>query len=289
MKYNEAAVYWLHLPEHSDPLTEGYIGVSKNPVSRMATHIRRASENRHHNHNLIKIIKEKGKTSIIKDIILYGQETFCYEVENDLRPNPNIGWNIAEGGRIGSGARPGVPKNKELIEKRRLDKIKAKQDREFRFTQGTATKEDLEIINKEKEKAIQVKKAQLKIDPNETISDHILGFRPICTNCGKNYCAINYIRKDKKYYRRLCDKCGSKRTKTKVSEPKWKLSGYKKKSACDLCGFKSIFSSQITVFHIDGNLENCQFINLRSICLNCIEVVKRKQVNWRRGDLQVDY
>jgi hypothetical protein len=42
------------------------------------------------------------------------------------------------------------------------------------------------------------------------------------------------------------------------------------------------------VFHIDGNLENSELTNLRSICLNCIEVVKRKEVNWKRGDLQVD-
>jgi len=24
-------VYWIHLPEHTDMFTEGYIGVSKNP------------------------------------------------------------------------------------------------------------------------------------------------------------------------------------------------------------------------------------------------------------------
>jgi hypothetical protein len=30
-------------------------------------------------------------------------------------------------------------------------------------------------------------------------------------------------------------------------------------------------------------------VNLRSICLNCIEVVKKKQVTWRRGDLMVDH
>jgi hypothetical protein len=29
--------------------------------------------------------------------------------------------------------------------------------------------------------------------------------------------------------------------------------------------------------------------NLRSICLNCVEVVKKKDVTWKRGDLEVDY
>lgn len=69
----------------------------------------------------------------------------------------------------------------------------------------------------------------------------------------------------------------------------WEKTGYKKKTACDLCGFKSLFPSQITVFYIDGNLNNTEYSNLRSICLNCIEVVKKKEITWKRGDLQVDY
>jgi hypothetical protein len=52
--------------------------------------------------------------------------------------------------------------------------------------------------------------------------------------------------------------------------------------------FNSLFTSQITVFHVDGNLENTNHTNLRSVCLNCIEVIKRKEVNWKRGDLVVD-
>ena len=71
--------------------------------------------------------------------------------------------------------------------------------------------------------------------------------------------------------------------------PKWKGSGYKKKPTCDLCGFKSLFPSQMTVYHIDGNLENIALNNLRTICLNCVEVVKKKNVTWRRGDLEIDY
>jgi len=112
--------------------------------------------------------------------------------------------------------------------------------------------------------------------------------RPICKHCNKNYCAINYHRNDITHYRSKCDECGRVKNKLKPRTPKWKSKGYKKKTTCDLCGFHSLFTSQITVFHIDGNLENSELTNLRSICLNCIEVVKRKEVNWKRGDLQVD-
>ena len=68
----------------------------------------------------------------------------------------------------------------------------------------------------------------------------------------------------------------------------WERAGYKKKSQCDICGFKCLYHTQIAVFFVDGNLENVVFTNLKSICLNCIEVIKHKKVNWKRGDLAVD-
>jgi calcineurin-like phosphoesterase family protein len=43
------------------------------------------------------------------------------------------------------------------------------------------------------------------------------------------------------------------------------------------------------VFHIDGDLTNVSHHNLRTICLNCVEVVKRRDVTWKRGDLLVDW
>ena len=113
--------------------------------------------------------------------------------------------------------------------------------------------------------------------------------RPFCKTCNRNYAAVNYIRNEKTYYRSICDECGKKKNKLKPLKPSWTKSGYKKKSTCDLCGFKSLFSTQITVFHIDGRLENTLQTNLRSICLNCVEVVKKKEVNWKRGDLEIGY
>lgn len=113
--------------------------------------------------------------------------------------------------------------------------------------------------------------------------------RPICNICNKNCCAINYTKKGITHYRSICDECGRKKKKLKPRTSSWQKSGYKKKATCDLCGFKSLFTSQITVFHIDGKLENASHTNLRSICLNCVEVVKKKEVNWKRGDLQIDY
>jgi len=113
--------------------------------------------------------------------------------------------------------------------------------------------------------------------------------RPICSSCNKNPKAINYIRDGITHYRSICDECGSKKAKKKPTRSTWEKAGYKKKPVCDICGFKSVYHSQMTVFHIDGDLRNAKFTNLRTICLNCVEVVKRTQVTWKRGDLQVDY
>jgi hypothetical protein len=44
----------------------------------------------------------------------------------------------------------------------------------------------------------------------------------------------------------------------------------------------------MVVFHVDGNLTNNELVNLRTICLNCIEVVKRKEPIWKLGDLEID-
>ena len=69
----------------------------------------------------------------------------------------------------------------------------------------------------------------------------------------------------------------------------WQRAGYEKDKVCFLCGFKSLYSTQMVVYHIDGKPQNTDFTNLRTVCLNCIEVVKRKEIIWVRGDLTVDY
>lgn len=70
--------------------------------------------------------------------------------------------------------------------------------------------------------------------------------------------------------------------------PRWQLDGYKKKPACDRCGFKAKHNSQLLVFHVDGNLNNSNQRNLRTICLNCATDLQRRDVTWRAGDLEPD-
>ena len=115
--------------------------------------------------------------------------------------------------------------------------------------------------------------------------------RPVCGTCYGRPRAIAYTRPSGKIqYRSLCEHCLKlkKTGKLSSSKPSWQLNGYKKKPTCDLCGFRARYSNQLTVHHVDGNLNNSSMINLRTVCLNCVEVVKRTQSTWRIGDLTVD-
>jgi hypothetical protein len=112
--------------------------------------------------------------------------------------------------------------------------------------------------------------------------------RPYCKVCGKNPRAAAYYRNNKRYYRSRCERCIKNNKLLPTPKPRWSTKGYTKKKICDICGFKSKYQSQIVVYHIDGNLNNCELINLRSICLNCVEVVTRRNTLWRRGDLVAD-
>jgi hypothetical protein len=70
--------------------------------------------------------------------------------------------------------------------------------------------------------------------------------------------------------------------------PRWQAAGYKKKFVCDRCGFKSKYSAQLLVYHIDGNLHNTELYNLKTVCLNCVVDLQKQDLPWRPGDLEPD-
>jgi len=112
--------------------------------------------------------------------------------------------------------------------------------------------------------------------------------RPFCKVCGVLPRAVAYHKYDRVYYRSMCTVCQRRGRKQKAPVPRWQLDGYKKKPACDKCGFKARYPSQLFVFHLDGDLNNSNQRNLRTVCLNCGVEVKRSDVTWRLGDLEPD-
>jgi len=85
------SVYWIHLPEHTDMFTQGYIGVSVRPMDRLYEH---ANGGNAHLSNAI----NKYGSKIILSTVLIGLKEYCYEIEEKLRPTDHIGWNITKGG-----------------------------------------------------------------------------------------------------------------------------------------------------------------------------------------------
>ena len=110
-------IYWIHLPEHTNIFEEGYIGVSINPKKRLVEHKKR-NDNPHLTNAL------KKHTDIIHTILLVGEENYCYELENILRPKENIGWNINCGG-----AKPPNHKGKHLSAECRRKQSEYRQGR----------------------------------------------------------------------------------------------------------------------------------------------------------------
>lgn len=302
---SQAVIYWIRLSEHTDPFTQGYIGVSKRFEKRILDHEKFIKENKHKNPHLVNSTKKYGWDNLIKEIIFIGDEIICYEKEIEYRPVKTIGWNIAPGGHRGPGwplGKPKDPKSVKLqqltmapklaeISKRNMEKRRLYLDQRER----KRIEKELEIENNRKKQILKreqrkEKLANVKPKKFNRISRNTLDLskRPFCPKCNKHRCSINYWKGDIPHFRNICNDCGKKTARSKTKIANWEKAGYKKKNKCDLCGFVPIYPSQITVFYIDGNLNNASFNNLRSICLNCIEVVKKKEVNWKRGDLQVD-
>lgn len=113
--------------------------------------------------------------------------------------------------------------------------------------------------------------------------------RPLCIKCNKP-AAINYHKDKKIYYRKKCESClyeeGGIKKKIK---PRWEKAGYKKKSTCEKCGFKAKYSKQLSVFFIDGNLNNINILNLKTVCANCLIDLSLTPGGWRIGDLKADF
>ena len=112
--------------------------------------------------------------------------------------------------------------------------------------------------------------------------------RPICPACNQRPCAINYHRDGVPHYRARCDSCNRKGRGLKTRKPSWESAGYKKKMQCDRCGFKARYSAQTLVYHVDGNLANCDIKNLKTVCRNCEVDLSKSDSIWRPGDLQPD-
>jgi len=88
-----SCVYWVHRPEHTDILRQGYVGISKRFERRIWEHFK-LTQNRY----LKNAINKYGWDNLVKEKVLIGKEDYCLEIESKLRPADKIGWNLVKGG-----------------------------------------------------------------------------------------------------------------------------------------------------------------------------------------------
>ena len=88
-------VYWIKRDCHTDPKTEGYIGVTnKSLEERFRVHSKYVKKRSHVN----KAIQKYDDVDIV--LLHEGTDEECLRMEHNLRPKENIGWNIAKGGSV---------------------------------------------------------------------------------------------------------------------------------------------------------------------------------------------
>jgi len=117
----------------------------------------------------------------------------------------------------------------------------------------------------------------------------MIQIRPLCVNCKSKPRAYAYKKGNKIYWRKLCDACNRKKSKKKIGGiTALQRSGYRKKSKCELCGFKAQTQLQLDVLFVDGNLRNTSSTNLKTVCANCQRLSSVKRLGWKIGDLVAD-
>jgi group I intron endonuclease len=87
------SVYWIRCADHTDLMTQGYVGVSGRFNRRMWEHLH-SKQNPH----LQRAIQKHGWDNLVKTQILIADEDYCLDIERKLRPSEKIGWNLVRGG-----------------------------------------------------------------------------------------------------------------------------------------------------------------------------------------------
>lgn len=90
-------VYWIHTSNHSDKLSQGYIGITCNFKERLKSHKKNKKKTK-----LTDAIKAYGWNNLKKEILFENLSLQkALDIEEIYRIMPNIGWNIQKGGELG--------------------------------------------------------------------------------------------------------------------------------------------------------------------------------------------
>ena len=94
-------VYWIHLPEHTDVFTQGYVGFTSATVERRVkehVYLAKKKPKRTSCARLYHSINKHGIDKFIVETLCVCDKEYGLWLENKLRPEERIGLNIAVGG-----------------------------------------------------------------------------------------------------------------------------------------------------------------------------------------------
>lgn len=103
-------VYWIHLPEHTDILTQGYVGLTKQGAKKRFWSHKNSAKHPGSSHKIISKAFNKYGDKIIVTTLVVCDKDYAKFFENKLRPTDFIGWNMNAGGYIPSIKSPEVLK-----------------------------------------------------------------------------------------------------------------------------------------------------------------------------------
>ena len=91
-------VYWIKNKEHTDIMTQGYIGITSTEGrgNRIWGHFNKLKHKSHPNPHLQNAYNLDKNLEV--EIVFEGSEEDCIAKEVELRPSKEIGWNMLEGG-----------------------------------------------------------------------------------------------------------------------------------------------------------------------------------------------
>jgi hypothetical protein len=95
-----AEVYWIHLQEHTEMFSQGYIGITKTTAKkRFYKHLSASKSNTTRAATILSRAINKYGDKIIVDTLVICDIDYAFDMETKLRPSPRIGWNTDQGGR----------------------------------------------------------------------------------------------------------------------------------------------------------------------------------------------
>lgn len=96
-----AVVYWLHLKDHTDVFTQGYVGVTTRLIDiRFKEHCSKFKSSYNQYNPLHLAFAKYGLDAIVRTRLCVCSVKEAYEIEKLFRPFEYMGWNTSEGGKL---------------------------------------------------------------------------------------------------------------------------------------------------------------------------------------------